>query len=75
MLLGHPAVPRGENSIIDQCHAHEWHVDLLNSVQHFTFEFVPGFHHAIVFLLPAFSLSWFKAIRPIGDSVSSDGVE
>ena len=53
----------------------EWHVDLLNSVQHFTFEFVPRFHHAIVFLLPAFSLSWLKAIRPVGDSVSSDSVE
>ena len=54
---------------------HEWHVDLRKSVQHFTFEFVPGFHHPIVFLLPAFSLSWLKAIRPIGDSVSSDSVE
>ena len=39
----------------------EWHVDLLNSFQQFTFDFVPGFHHAIVFLLPAFSLSWLKA--------------
>ena len=53
----------------------EWCVDLFNSFQHFTFEFVPGLHHSIVFLLPAFSLSWLKAIRPVSDSMSSDSVE
>ena len=59
----------------DQGHALEWHVVLLNSFEYFTFEFVSGFHHSIVFLLPAFSLPWLKAIRPVGDSVSSDSVE
>lgn len=53
----------------------EWYVDLLNSVHHFTFEFVPWLHHVIVFLLLAFSLSWLKAIRPVGDSMSSDSIE
>jgi hypothetical protein len=39
------------------------------------FEFVPGFHHSIVFILPSFSLPWLKAFRPVGDSVSNDSVE
>ena len=53
----------------------EWHVVLPNSFQHFTFELVPGFHHSIVLLLPAFSLPWFKAIGSIGDSMCSNSVE
>ena len=53
----------------------EWHVDLLNSLQYFTFEFVSGFHHSIIFLLSAFPLTWFKAIRSVGNSMSGNSVE
>ena len=59
----------------DKGHAHEWHVVLPNSFQHFTFEFVSGFHHSIVLLLSAFPLPWLKAIGPIGDSMRRDSVE
>jgi len=50
-------------------------VDLFKSFQHFTFEFVLGFHHSIVFLLPAFPLPWFEAIRAIGNSMGRHSVE
>ena len=56
-------------------HSHEWHVVLPNSFQHFTFELVPGFHHSIVLLLPAFPLPRFKAIGSIGHSMRGDSVE
>jgi hypothetical protein len=39
------------------------------------FELIPWLHHSIVFLLPAFSLTWFKAIRSVSNPMSSDGVE
>ena len=56
-------------------HALEWHLVLLKSFEHITFDFVPWLHHSIVFLLPAFSLARFKAIGSIGDSMSGDGIE
>jgi hypothetical protein len=48
---------------------------MLKSVQHFTFVYVPWFHHSIVFLLPAFSLAWLQAIGTIGHSMSCKSVE
>jgi hypothetical protein len=71
------ALPLGvlQGYVRDQGRTGEWYVDLLKSLQHFTFEFVSGFHHSIVFLLPAFSLAWLKAIWSVGDSMSCDSVE
>ena len=40
-----------------------------------TFDFVPWLHHAIVFLLSAFSEAWFKAIGAVGDGMGGDGIK
>src|SRR5258705_10357098 len=53
----------------------EWCVVLPKSFQHFVFELVPRLHHSIVFLLSAFSLTWFEAIGSVSNPMSSDGVE
>jgi tetratricopeptide (TPR) repeat protein len=53
----------------------EWHVVLRKSFEHLTFEHVPGLHHSIVLLLPTLSLSWFEAIRSVGNSMGSHSVE
>lgn len=53
----------------------EWHLVLFKSFEDITFDFVPRLHHAIVFLLPAFSHARFKAIGAVGDPMSGDGIE
>lgn len=53
----------------------EWHVDLSKSFESIAFNLAPRFHHAIVLLLPAFALPWFKSIGSIFDTMSSNGVE
>ena len=47
----------------------EWHLVFLKSIEDITFDFVPGLHHAIVFLLPEFSHARFKAIGAVGDAM------
>lgn len=56
-------------------HALEWHVVLCKSIEDIAFHLMPGFHHSIIFLLPAFSLARFKAIGSVGDAMGCDGVE
>lgn len=53
----------------------EWHVVLRNAKDDIMFEFAPGFHHAIVLLLSALSLSRFKSIRSIVNAMRRHGVE
>ena len=36
---------------------------------------MPGLHHAIVFLLSAFSQARFEAIGSVGDRMGGDGIE
>ena len=56
-------------------HALEWCEVLPKSFQHFTFEFVSRFHHSVVLLLPAFSLSGFKTIGLIDYTMCRNCVE
>ncbi len=62
-------------SLVRSCHAHEWHLDLAKPFQNIAFELMPGFHHSIVFLLPAFPLARFEPIGSVGNSMGSDCVE
>ncbi len=82
LTIGHAQAING--AIFGLCHARrvsdsgrfvEWHVVLGKSFQDIAFEFVPGLHHSIVFLLPAFSLARFETIRAVSNAVSCDGVD
>ena len=53
----------------------EWHLVLFKSFEDITFDLVPGLHHAVVFLLSAFSEARFKAIGAVGNSMRCDSIE
>ena len=53
----------------------EWHLVLFKSFEDITFDFVPWLHHAIVFLLSAFSKARLKAIGAVGDGMGGDGIK
>lgn len=55
--------------------ADEWHLDFANMPEHFTFDFVPGFHQSVVVFGPAFGLAWFKPVWPIADSMLGNDME
>ena len=59
----------------DSGHALEWHLVLLKSFEDITFDVVPWLHHAIVFLLSAFSHARFKAIGAVGNGMGCDGIQ
>ena len=48
---------------------------LLKSFEDITFDFVPGLHHTIGFLLPPFTHARFKAIGAVGNGMGCDGIQ
>ena len=53
----------------------EWHLVRGKSFEEISFDFMPGLHLTIVFLLPAFSQARLKATRTVGNGMSCDGIQ
>lgn len=53
----------------------EWHLDLSNSFQHFTFRNVSRFRESVVCLWPSLSKPRFEAVGTVSNAMHDDGVK